>query len=123
MAVHEQSDGLIPNKQTPPATSQIGTSADKWDEINATAVNVNGFSAAKVYSETVDLVALTGYTVTHGLNNSNPLIMVYGSGTNEVLPIGSGAGTVITAASGSTANAVVITATAGAPGSTVVVIG
>jgi len=133
MTVYEQSDGLVPNKQTPPATSKLGASDALWSEVNATAisgttvnagaVNILGRAAAGYYSETVDLVAITAKTVTHNLNNSNPLIMVYGSGTNEVLPMGSGVGTVIESASGSTANAVVIVASAAAPGSVVVVIG
>jgi hypothetical protein len=133
MTVYEQSDGFVPNKQTPPATSKLGASDALWGEVNATAVSgttVNagaltklGFTVPGIYTETVDLVAATAYTVTHGLNNSNPLVQVYGSGTNEQLGFGSGVATVITALSGASANAVHVTVNAAAPGSTVVVIG
>ena len=136
MPTYEQSDGFIPNKQTPPSTAALGTSSDLWDEVNATAVSgttVNAgaltllnFNVPKYYSATVDFVVDTAKTVTHGLNNSNPLVMLYGSGTNRVIPMGSGnAGdvAVIVSASGATANTYVLTLNANAPGSTIVVIG
>jgi hypothetical protein len=133
MTVYEQSDGFVPNKQTPPATSKIGASDALWDEVNATAVsgttvnagtlNKLGFTVPGYYSETVDLVAATAYTLTHGLGNSNPIVQVYGSGTNEQFMNGSGIGTVVMAVSGSSANAVQVTVSAAAPGSTIVVIG
>lgn len=54
MTVHEQSDGLIPNKQTPPATSQLGTTADPWAEINVTEVKATTITG---------VTTLTGTTV------------------------------------------------------------
>ena len=134
MTVFEQTDGFVPNKQTPPATTKIGASDAPFSEVNATTVSgttVNagaltklGFTVPGIYSETVDLVVDTAYVVTHGLNNSNPIVQVYGSGTNEQIPFGSGmASPILYAVSGSSANAVTITCNLGAPGSKVVVIG
>jgi len=139
MPTYEQTDGFIPNKQTPPSTSTIGTSADKFDEIHVTtltgttvsgttvgagtAAYVGGQAVARYYSESVDLPQ-GQYNITHGLNNANPVIQVYGSGTNEILPHGSGNGvTVVAAASGSGVNVAVITLTAAVPGATVVIVG
>jgi hypothetical protein len=133
MATYEQTDGFVPNKQTPPATSKIGASDALFSEVNATtvsgttvnagAINKLGRSVPAYYSEVVDLPVDTVVTVTHNLSNSKPLIQVYASGAGGVIPFGSGAGTVIYAASGSSANAVQVTSNAAAPGSTVVVIG
>jgi hypothetical protein len=134
MTVYEQTDGFVPNKQTPPTTSKLGASDARFTEVHGTTVSgttvgagsnlyVAGRSVPGIYTETVDLEAATAYTVTHGLNNSTPIVQVYGSGTNEQYLSGSGVGTVITAVSGSSANAVDITVSAAAPGSTVVIIG
>ena len=122
MTVREQSDGLIPNKQTPPSTKSLGTSADQWDEVYATNLYRSGVAVSRYFSVSADL-GVAGVAVTHNLNNSNPVIQVYGSGTNELYGMGSGIATVIVAASGSSANAVTITMSAAAPGSTVVIIG
>lgn len=133
MTVYEQSDGFVPNKQTPPATSKLGASDAKFSEVHGTTVSgttlgatnlyKGGASVPSMYTETVNFVAETAKTITHSLNNSTPIWMVYGSGTNELLHAGSGADTVVYTASGSTANALVLYTTATAPGSTVVIIG
>ncbi len=135
MTVYEQSDGFVPNTQTPPATTKIGAADALFSEVNATTVSgttVNAGTLQKLgravpgyYSETVDLVALTAKTVNHYLNNSNPMVLVYGSGTNQAIPFGSGAAAspVIYAVSGASANAVSLTSTAAVLGAVVVVIG
>lgn len=133
MTVYEQTDGFVPNKQTPPATTKLGASDAKFSEVNATTVSgttvgagtalyVAGRSVPGVYTETVDLAAATAYEVTHGLGTTTPVVQVYGSGTNEQYFPGSGT-VMITAISGVDSNTVAITANIAAPGSTVVVIG
>jgi len=107
---HEQSDGLIPNKQTPPATKQLGTTADKWDEVHATTITgvttltattvsgttVGAGTAAYVAGRTVasmvlitDNIEASGKVFTHGLGNQYPYMQVY-DGNGSGLPVGSG---------------------------------
>lgn len=135
MTTYEQTDGFVPNKQTPPSTSKVGASDAKFSEVHGTTVSgttigagsnlyVAGRDVPGKYSESADLSA-TASTITHGLNNSNPVIQVYGSGMNQLYPLGSGApGDIYVAgASGTSANAVQVTMSAAAPASIVVVIG
>jgi len=138
MAEYEQTDGFIPNQQTPPSTTVIGTSTDPFTSIVATTVSgttvgagsnmyVGGAPAAKIYRETgVDFVAATAKTITHSLNTLYPVVQVYGSGTNQQFGFdasGNVSQARITAISGTSVNAVSITVSATSPGSKVVIIG
>lgn len=134
--VYEQSDGFVPNKQTPPSTSTLGTSSAKWDQIHGTAVSGTTMGAAtsihiagqkvpRIYTSG-GTIGTGGTSVPHNLSNSNPVVLVYGSGTNEIYQLGSGAPGVtnyLVSVSGSDANHVVITSSASLPGSTIVVLG
>jgi hypothetical protein len=107
MTKYEQSDGFVPNKQTPPATSKLGASDAKWDEVNATTVSGTTVNAAALtllnrnvpayYSVVGDVPgSVVGLEVAHGLNNSGVIVQVYkdgagggryveGSGTNAAV--------------------------------------
>jgi hypothetical protein len=107
MTQYEQSDGFVPNKQTPPATSKLGASDAKWDEVNATTVSGTTINAAALtllnknvpayFSVVGDVPAgVVGLEVVHGLNNSGVIVQVYkggavggryveGSGTNAAV--------------------------------------
>lgn len=135
---YNEFDSIQPNTQTP-GSSFLGTTANPWDTIigttvsgttlGATTVYAGGNQLARLYTATVDLVGGVALTVTHGLNNSNPIIQVYGSGTNHLLTPGlSGlpAGyiaSLVYMASGTSANAVQITANSGVAGAKVVILG
>lgn len=140
--IGERFDSLYPNRQTPPSLKQVGGSntLDKWDEVYSTSGNFanlvvnNGTADRRVpgmYTATVNFVGGTALTVTHNLNNSNPIIQVYGSGLNQQLPFGSGTvnqalpspQSIVVSASGSSANAVQITVTSGVAGAKVVIFG
>jgi len=127
MATYEQTDGFVPNKQTPPATSVLGASNNPFTNLFVNHVESSGARLAKVVVVTgVDFVAATAKTVTHNLGTLNPIVQVYGSGTNQRFGFDtSGNVTVakITACSGTTANALSITVSATQPGAKVVVIG
>lgn len=138
MTVYEQTDGFIPNQQTPPATSVLGTSADPFTSIVGTTVSgttvgagsnlyLDGAPAARVYRETgVDFTATTAKAITHNLNTLYPIVEVYGSGTNQKFGFdtsGNVTVTKVTALSGASANVVHITMSATIVGAKVVVIG
>ena len=101
---HEESDGLIPNKQTPPATKQLGTSADPWDELNATTVTATTVSGSTVgagsdmfvggarvpqVKEVIGDLASSGAVYTHNLGTQYVVFQVY-DGNGSGVPFGSG---------------------------------
>ena len=73
-------DGLYPNSQTPPTTSKIGSSARKWDVVNATTVIATTLAATTVSATSLTASA----TVTAGTSGLMP------SGVVVTTPNGSG---------------------------------
>lgn len=66
-------DSLYPNSQTPPSTSQLGSSARKWDEVNATTVSATSLTGTTVAASTT---VTAGTTVTGGTSGILPSGMV-----------------------------------------------
>ena len=107
---HEESDGLIPNKQTPPATKQLGTTSDMWDEVHATTITgVTTLTGTTVSGTTIgagtalylqgdavprrvqmsDNIEAAGKKFTHNLGAQYVQFQVYDSNASGI-PFGSG---------------------------------
>jgi len=59
-------DSLYPNSQTPPNTSQLGSTSRKWDDINVTAGKITTLSTTTLSAVTFSATTTSGTTVGAG---------------------------------------------------------